>query len=325
MTTLRMSLLGVALVLGACAGSQVARDDRATARRTEQRQSFHQSLGDSGMIADSTALTGRIVLDGKPVREFAIVLTRDAGSVGVYERPRVIRSNDGRFTLRPEEKGRDVVIVGREFARHIVLRSEIEELKKPDLGDIAVSPGNTIRGTVRDEKGVPLANAHIALITTPTKFAEDATDDWVQLSVGNLATTTDARGNYVLEGVAANLRRGSNHPELTAWTSDRASLPVPMPYGNAAVDFNVAPTGAIEVTTNGPPESIVMAEQVSNPHTALRARRPSVGTGTTMFDRVPAGDYVVSLITPRLATKVVQQRVTVTAGSTTSITLSATR
>jgi hypothetical protein len=322
MTKSRTSLL-VTVVLGACGGRQQARDDRPTAS-AERRQSFHQTLGGSGIIADSTALTGRVVLDGKPVPEFAIVLTRDVGFVGVYERPRVIRSNDGRFTLKPNEKGRDVVIVGRGFARHIILNSEITELKTPDFGDIAVSPGDTIRGTVSDEKGVPLANAHVALITTPSKFSEDATNDWVQLSVGNLATTTDARGNYSLEGVAANFRRGNNHPELTAWTSDRASLPVPMPYGNATVDFNVAPTGAIEVTTNGPPESFVTAEPVRDPQTTLRPRRPGfAGTGTTMFDKVPVGDYVVMLITPRLATKIVQQRVSVTAGSTTAVTLSA--
>ncbi len=276
------------------------------------------------MITDSTALTGRIVLDGKPVPEFAIVLTRDAGFVGLYERPRVIRSKDGRFTLRPEDKGRDIVIVGREFARHIILQSEIDALKTPELGAIAVSPGDTIQGTVRDERGVPLANAHVALITTPSRFTEDATDDWVQLSVGNLATTTDAHGNYVLEGVDANFRRGISHPELSAWTADRASLPVRMPYGSATVDFNVAPTGAIEVVTDGPPDSFVTVEPVHDPKTSLRPRRPGfAGTGTTMFDKVPAGEYVVMLITRSVAAKIVQQRVTVTAGSTTSVTLSA--
>jgi hypothetical protein len=321
MTTSRMWLLVLALVVGACGGSQAPRDDRGNPRA---QPSFHQTLGDSGIITDSTALTGRVVLDGKPVREFAIVLTRDAGFVGVYERPRVVRSNDGRFTLQADEKGRDVVIVGRGFSRHIILRSEIDELKMPDLGDIAVSRGDTIQGTVRDEKGIPLANAHVALITTPIKFSEDATNDWVQLSVGNLATVTDAHGSYLLEGVAANFRRGSNHPELSAWTVDRAALPVGMPYGNATVDFSVAPTGAIEVATNGPAESFVTAEPVRDPRTALRPRRPGfAGTGTTIFDKVPAGEYVVMLITPRLATKIVQQRVTVTAGSTTSLTLSA--
>lgn len=322
MTKSRTSLL-VALVVGACGGRQLPRHDRA-APAAEHRQSFHQTLGDSGIVADSTALTGRVVLDGKPVQEFAIVLTRDVGFVGVYEPPRVIRSSDGRFTLKPDEKGRDVVIVGRGFARHIILKSEIDELETPDLGDIAVSPGDTIYGTVRDEKGAPIANAHVALITAPSKFAEDATEDWGQLSVGNLATISDAHGNYSLEGVAANFRRGNHKPELLAWTADRASLPVRMPYGNANVDFSVAPIGAIEVATNGPPESFVTAKPVRDPHAALRPRHPGfAGTGTTMFDKVPAGDYVVMLITPRLATKIVQQRVTVMAGTTTSVTLSA--
>jgi hypothetical protein len=276
------------------------------------------------MIIDSTALTGRIVLEGKPVPEFAIVLTRDAGFVGFYERPRVIRSKDGRFTLKPDDKGRDVVIVGRAFARHIILQSEIDALETSDLGTIAVSPGDTIQGTVRDERGVPLANAHVALITAPTRFSEDATDEWDQLSVGNLVTTTDAHGSYVLEAVAANFRRSNNHPELSAWTADRASLPVQMPYGSATVDFNVAPTGAIEVATVGQPDSFVRAEPVRDPKTSLRPRRPGfAGRGTTMFDKVPAGEYVVMLITRSVATNIVQQRVTVTAGSTTSVTLSA--
>lgn len=283
-------------------------------------------MADSNVITDNSVITGRVLLDGQPVRQFVVTLTADAGFVGVYEPPRVVRSKDGRFKLPLMGKGaRDVIIAGRGFARHVILRGEIEERHTPNLGDIAVEQGDTIQGSVLDSTGAPVANARVALISTPTMFSEEPKDELRQLSIGNIVAITDDRGKYILEGVAPNVRRGGHAPEIRAWSSDQASLPVPMPYGNATLDLKVAPTGVIEVAANGPAESFIWVRPASDPKTLLRPRRTGfTGTGTTTFDQVPVGDYIVELVTVQrgVGLQVVgSQRITVTAGTTVSVTL----
>lgn len=314
--------LFAALVAGACGGRPVATPEEPAPGVPAPANAFRDTHGDSGSAADSSAISGRVLLDGKPVREFAITLTADAGFVGVYEPPRVITSKDGRFKVPLSGKGpRDIVIAGRGFARQIILRSEIEERNETDLGDVVVSRGDTIQGVVRDEKGLPLPNARVAVLTTPTMLSEEPKDEMRQLTIGNVLVTSDARGNYLLEGVASNLRRGLAYPEVRAWTSDRASLPVRMPYGNATIDFNVAPLGTIEITATGPSGSFVWVQPAGDSKTFLHPRRGDSGRGgTTTFEQVPAGEYDVSLVSPK-GQLIARQRISVAGGTVTAVTI----
>jgi hypothetical protein len=315
-------LLFASLVAGACGGRPVETPQEPAPRAREPAKASGDTHGNSASVPDSSAISGRVLLDGEPVREFAIALTIDAGFVGVYEPPRVFRSRDGRFKVPLGAKGpRDVVIVGRGFARQIILRSEIEERKTTDLGDVVVSHGDTIQGVVRDEKGLPLPNARVAVLTTPTMLSEEPKDEMRQLTIGNVLVTSDGRGTYFLEGVASNLRRDLGRPEVRAWTSDRASLPVQMPYGNATIDFNVAPAGSIEVTATGPSGSFVSVQPAGDSKTFLQPRRGDSGRGsTTTFDQVPAGEYDVSLLSPK-GQLIARQRISVAGGTVTAVTI----
>jgi hypothetical protein len=304
--------------LNACFGGQTATPSSAP-NRTEVR--------DSGVIQDGNTISGRVLLDGKPVRVFGVTLTVDAGSARVYEPQRVVRSKDGRFNVSLSAQGpRDVVIVGRGFARHIISRSEIELRGNLDLGTVVVSRGNTIQGTVRDERGAPVADARVALISVLNQLSEEPKDELFQFSIGNMFAMTDQGGEYVLEGVAPVVGRGSGHPAIRAWSSDRASVPVKAPDGDATVDLKLAPVGTIEAIANGPAEGLVSEGLVSalpvggRPSDIFLPRSRLTGAGTIVFERVPAGDYIVFLYSRDTKTSS-QHRVTVTAGLTASVTL----
>jgi hypothetical protein len=104
-------------------------------------------------------VTGRVVLSGNPVSLFVVALTGDLRWQGRWGKLTPNRSSDGRFQVSATNDGcGDIVIAGPGFATRLLHHVCLFNGPHNDLGDIPVSRGHTIEGTVRDDLGHPVAN-----------------------------------------------------------------------------------------------------------------------------------------------------------------------
>jgi hypothetical protein len=144
----------------------------------------------------TATLTGRVLRDGAPMSRFAIVRKGLVPYRWITD-PAMIHASDGRFTLaelRESPCTVHVLALGSAWAATETI--ELEPGATLDLGDIALSRGLRIAGTVRNAAGDPIAGAHV---TIGTPFRDhDPLHDAVD---GNFATTSDSDGAFVFEGV----------------------------------------------------------------------------------------------------------------------------
>jgi hypothetical protein len=260
-----------------------------------------------------TAIAGRVVLEGTPVRYYGVIASTSYPKSAPPEPARVIRASDGRFRVVVKDLGPwDLVIAGPGFARKIIVSTSVPEGTTKDLGDIEVTHGHTIRGVVRDGYGAPVPSADIALVSTPLAEPGSVLDD---LARGNLSAITSDDGSYEIDDVGQIAFR-SSRPTITATTRDhRTSLSSPVPDADTTIDFTVQPVGTLEVRVTGSVQGRVVVHTTGKPMVLVPGHQTA---GVYRVD-APAGDYeiVVFNVTGQAPPS---QRITIVPGTVVSTT-----
>ncbi len=200
--------------------------------------------------ATGTAIAGRVMLDGEPVRDFGIV-------TGFLGGERAFHTKDGRFVFAATSRFADFEIVGHGFAPYTILNSQLVEGKTVDLGDIAVSRGLTITGHARDRDRTPLVGAQVTLYRGSRRLE---TTELGALARGTITTTTDAHGAFTISGIAVP-SLGADRAELVATTFHLGSLPVEVQYRDQTVDLELSPVGGI--STALPRQTVLRVSRVT--------------------------------------------------------------
>ena len=191
--------LSIVLVLACgCARQQAPKPAAAFSSAPKQRT-------DSALIAE-TSISGRVILDGQPIRDFGLTITPNASFrfLGFWK-PHAIHTEDGRFeiSLGPmTSMHADVVIAGAGFARRVIPRVELTG--HTTLGTIEVTRGHRFEGVVRNEHGRVVANARVtfdAFRPDPMHMPKPD-DELTRLALGLISAMTDVHGRYVIEGAA---------------------------------------------------------------------------------------------------------------------------
>jgi hypothetical protein len=274
-------------------------------------------------------ISGRVLLDGKPVSFFGVTATNDATftpGLGTFFRPTPFQTSDGRFTITPRNaRDRDLIIAGPGFER-VAVRAVPRN--QGDIGDVNVTSGHQIEGVVRDESGHPVANATVTFspsTSAATASRRDDIDQLTDLLLGVVTVNCDERGHYVIQGVAGDTPWPTKYVQgpmqVIARSPDLASVPVTVPQADATADLTLHKAGVLELVAPGraPHELIVIdVRAVMAPDVSLRFSL--YDTHERVRAEIAAGEYdvVISLhgrgdrkervsITPLGSTKVVAE------------------
>ena len=180
-------------------------DQEATPASSTERQG-----DDVPSAAPPTAtLTGRVVRNGAPVSQFAIVRKGLAGYRWITQ-PAIIHSPDGRFTLtglRESSCTVHALALGSAWASTATIA--LEPGATLDIGDIELPPGFRVAGTVCNVAGDPVEGARIVVAGGPGH--DDPFMDAVQ---GNFATVSRSDGTFLLDGIHLRARTSDCPPRI---------------------------------------------------------------------------------------------------------------
>lgn len=255
-----------------------------------------------------TPISGRVLLDGKPMPFFGVTTTDDATflpGLGTFHRPTAIRSDDGRFTVKPRDnRQRDLVIAGPGFERRVIRAIPPNQ---SDIGDIEVERGHKIEGTVRDTAGHPVPNATVTFSPSTGAASREHLDDLTDLELGVITVNADDHGHYVIEGAAPDIpssvpssksRYVDTPMQLSARFAHEASVPVVVPDEDAAIDLTVRETGVLELIAPGrAPEEFIVIDVRAAGSSDVSLRFSLYDEHSRMDLELPIGDYdvIVSL------------------------------
>lgn len=229
-------------------------------------------------VTDVGTITGRVVLDGRPVPYYGVYLP-DADQI--YDHPIIVRSPDGRFAAKGLVAGTySLVIAGPGFARKTVERVVVPENGDVDAGTIAVDRGRTVRGRVTDANG-PVAGA------TVTIHDRDTPRDVLTRAVeGTGVATTDASGNYKITALAPQL--WTSYPRRIVASHPTRGVSVERALGDASeVNLVIGKPGAIEGRLEGIDTGVFCARV--DDLTFTYAASPD--KGRFAFENLPPGAY----------------------------------
>jgi hypothetical protein len=196
------------------------------------------------VLPDVGRITGRVVLDGRPVPFFGVAL----GPLG----PEPRYAPDGRFELEVQTvtelpEARTIALVGPGFERLVLDRVLAIPGKTTNLGDIAVSAGKSLRGRVVTASGAPVVGATVVV------HIGDGLDTEVTLNAENedrRGARSDASGRFEIAGLPddiAGLTIGAQHPDI-GQAPPRALTAADLA---GDVEIALAPTGAVLGTVIG--------------------------------------------------------------------------
>lgn len=252
-------------------------------------------------------ISGRVILDGRPVRLFSLVYKRP-GSVDF----RSIESADGSFSVEAPSDIRELYIAGTEFSRALLTinRSSGDII----LNDVVVTKGELIEGRVTDEHGQPVDGAEITILQYPERIFGVA-----GRAYGNYQTIAHADGSFRFSGV---FRAGSRDAVIYALAStNEASSRYQFLKYSGPVLLVVHPLGSLRGQITGLTDSV----QYSAILIPLRPPEPLrygvvstvVRDGKFSFSAIPAIDY--KLLMFRNSTLVHAQRITLPANTTSDV------
>ncbi len=292
-----------------------ARAEQNDARRLDGTKVIAPDRNVKLVLPDVSSITGRVMLDGKPMTYFGLIVT-DHPEFSWQDSPLAVRSPEGRFTHTGVAPGTwGVVVGGPGVARKVIEGVVVTEGKVTDLGDITLDHGQRIRGRVTTKDGTAVAGATVAVGEGIAFRAETP----LKLSMqGNISTVTDATGTYQIAGILKTARKNeivATHPSLGS-SGTRAVLPK-----ETTIDLVIVPVGGIDGTVVGATERarLVNAQLVTGDKTRFTAQVDS--TGVFALDNLIPGDYDVKLFgAPGRATPA-PLRVTVVANKRTPATI----
>jgi len=191
-------------------------------------------------LAVGGAITGLIVDEsGQPVAGFGAVQARcvasqaPSGHCASSEKQWSHGSPgpDGRFTLTGLVADTYLIEARvRGYALATVPAVELRAGETVDVGQVQLSAGGTIRGTVKDADGSPIAGARVFMV--PALMIEDEVQ-------------TDGSGAFELVGLPKGMITvHAQHPDFV--TAEVAEVPVDAAHGPAKADFVMVRGGRIE-------------------------------------------------------------------------------
>ncbi len=258
-------------------------------RPLSRRMDMEEGSGGCGKQAISRGrITGRVLLDGKPVRFYGVSMTPNA-SLPLLESAQVVRSHHGKFVLSvSEERTVDIVLAGPGIARKVLLGQHLTPCTG-SLGDVHVARGREITGRVVDAKGQPVAAADVVIRNNGVSL--EGPDSLTEIANGIIRTTSNSDGKYSLRGISPGggqilVERGDfSSGDLTV--SEEKSVDVVLyPVGSAH--------GTISFWESSLVGSSIIAQSVSNPKMTVMATVDE--TGKFFFDKLPEGTYQVFLV-----------------------------
>jgi protocatechuate 3,4-dioxygenase beta subunit len=239
------------------------------------------------VLADLGTIAGRVVLDGKPVAYFGVSVSSDPEPMWLST-PDAVHADDGAFAIKDLHPGTyAVAIVGPSFERKIIHNVVVRDGATAQLGEISIDRGHVVRGTVRDERGMPIAGAFVTAGTRSSSLDAVAMSDQ---AAGTRGATSDAMGNYELAG----LDEAADETWIQAVLGHAMAAPRQIKLEDTVVDLVIARTGSID------------GQILHVRDTAQRVRVDAVTDGASFsvyaglggefsIDRVPAGDYKLKL------------------------------
>jgi protocatechuate 3,4-dioxygenase beta subunit len=261
------------------------------------------------VVPDRATLVGRVLLDGVPVPYFGIVIAEDPDDE--YSRPKPVRDPDGRFIDKDPELGTfAVILIGPTFARHVIPKVRFSSGQVTDLGDIAVSKGETIRGRVTDERGAGIAGASVRLAAG--RAMSDA--PLTAIMRGARVVTTDASGNYEIPGAPPPTEERT----LEATHAERGSSGLQtLAAQQTVLDLVLAKAGAIDGTVVRARREHYLVTAQRRDDSRVRYTGDIDSNGAFAFPHLSPGVYEIEVVGRNtLPTQVV----TVTSGETAQVT-----
>ncbi len=240
------------------------------------------------VLSPPGTIKGRVVLDGKPVIHFGLLLT-ERPQFWWIGTPLGVHGSDGRFVLRDVDPGTwGIVIIGTGSARKTLDKLTIKAGQVMDLGDIELAHGQRISGRVLGGTDTPVAGAQVSI--GPTNLGIESTvAEWFG---ARYRTVSDATGTYRFDGVAI----GKGTSVVATHPQHGTSAPTALPDdGDAVIDLRIMPTGGIDGVVEGRDRDsgLVIARSTADAHRRLTA---NISNGAFRFDGLVPGEYAISNI-----------------------------
>lgn len=229
-------------------------------------------------------LTGRVVVDGKPVPELALGWTKRLPPYPPIQSA-VVHQSSGRFEVHLPPGTWTLTIAGPGFAHTVLPERELRRGSVTDLGEISPRRGFTVTGDVTDANGNLVADAEVTILNSHRRSLIE--NPMIARLQGDFVTVTDKRGRYRIDGVThlaldrrANLR--VRRPDIDA------ILPQMIPAGDLTRNIVLQPSGTISGTAPGPDGSVVVYSFTPNGFVFADIRN-----GAFEVHDLPAGTYSV--------------------------------
>jgi hypothetical protein len=204
-------------------------------------------------LPEGTAgVTGRIVVDGKPVTSYALALGRNP-QLGVMDDTLLVTDVDGRFRVPDVAAGNYHLFVGAHGFMRTTTEVSLSDDHVTDLGDVPLVRGVRVTGRVVDGDGQPLASADVRVAGGPMAGSvlsgrhfdalHDPTADSEALH-GRQRVTTQPDGRYELYSPVPAIDGAPLY--LTAGTAGDDSPRTTIPSRDATLDLAVGAYGDLE-------------------------------------------------------------------------------
>jgi protocatechuate 3,4-dioxygenase beta subunit len=250
--------------------------------------------GESGVrlvLPEVSTLSGRVLLEGKPVPYYGVYITEPEPRWLAY--PLEVRSSEGRFAKQGVPAGTwSVTLAGPGFAPKTLKNVSIPDGRDLDLGDVIVEHRQHVAGHVLDANGAPMPGANVTVHTRASSFNDAVLDLFAN---GTLSTVTDRNGAYQLDGISPPAIAGltnhivATHPRLG--TSGERELSA----SESNVDLVIAAAGGIDDRVIGTPGGTQVVRCFRGSDHAFDVTATPDELGQFHFDNLAPGDYTLQV------------------------------
>jgi uncharacterized GH25 family protein len=231
-------------------------------------------------------VTGRVVEKGSkkaiPTFQAGITTSRGGGGMVMMAPPRLrdFNSEDGAFTLENVPAGSTVVVASAPGYAASRMNVTVEEGKTTGNVELELDPGVRLVGKVTSSTGTPLSDVRVGI--------EPSVGGTFSTRGMDRGATTDANGEYVLDGLEAGEETlVFSHPRYAA-TSKTVTLKGSETRLDVQLNAGRTVSGTV-VTDSGAPVPDADVQAVSASGSVERARTNA--TGTFVMESMSEGRY----------------------------------
>lgn len=271
-----------------------------------------------GSIQQSSTLSGRVTMSGRPVSKFAIGVKNNKL---FFSHMTLVSSEQGTFALKAEPGTWTVVVAGPDFERKEVPNVVLDDHSASVPLHIAVTEGPSVMGTVVDHLGSPVPSAHVRVAGDRTRRSgSEHSDERIRRLYETYETTSDAAGRFTIPNVSVR-----NQTNLHVRVSGKfASHILELSATNLNnVPVEVLPVSGVwgRITTSDRGQDMeaigVLLQSAEHPFSAFWQNADA--DGVYRLDEVPHGRYVLNVIDVDTMTVRFQQPVTLQANQVAEI------